>query len=95
MGELSRLKGLGPKSERCLNEIGIHTRRELEDAGPVQAYLRLQRAGMNPSLNFLYAMVGALQDCHWNDIARSERARLLAELDGAKEAEELMSGGRG
>jgi len=22
MGELSRLKGLGPKSERCLNEIG-------------------------------------------------------------------------
>ncbi len=95
MGELSRLKGLGPKSERCLNRIGIHTRRELEATGPVQAYLRLQRAGMNPSLNFLYAMVGALQDCHWNDIARSERARLLAELDGAKEAEELMSGGQG
>lgn len=31
MGELSKLKGLGKKSELCLNEIGIYTKKELQE----------------------------------------------------------------
>ena len=92
MGELSKLKGLGPKSERCLNEIGIHTRQDLEETGPIRAFLRLKKEGRTPpSLNFLYAMIGALEDRHWTEIARTRRQQLLLELDGYTELEKLLA----
>ena len=91
MGELSKLKGLGPKSEKCLNEVGITTRKELEEFGAVKAFMKLRREGsIKPSLNFLYAMVGALEDKHWADIAKSEKGRLLMELEGYRELEEML-----
>ncbi len=90
MGELSKLKGLGPESERCLNEIGIRTREELEAIGPVRAFMKLTKEGsVRPSLNFLYAMVGALEGRSWTDIAASERERLLLELEGYRELKAL------
>ena len=91
MGELSKLKGLGPKSERCLNEIGIKTRHDLETIGPVRAFLKLRsECSTKPSLNFLYAMVGALEGKHWAEIAKSEKGRLLLELDGYQELERVL-----
>ena len=91
MGELSKLKGLGPRSEKCLNEIGIHTRVQLSALGPVQAYIKLtNECSIKPSLNFLYAMVGALEDRHWADIARSERRRLIFELQDFAELENIL-----
>jgi len=33
-------------------------------------------------MNFLYAMVGALENKHWIKIAKTERERLLMELEG-------------
>lgn len=91
MGELSKLKGLGPKSERCLNEIGIRTKNDLERIGPIQAFLRLRtECSTKPSLNFLYAMVGALEGKHWADIAKSEKGRLLLELEGYQELERIL-----
>ena len=91
MGELSKLKGLGPKSEKCLNEIGIKTKSDLETIGPIQAFLKLRKeSSIKPSLNFLYAMVGALDGRHWADIAKSEKNRLLMELEGYQELEKLF-----
>ena len=91
MGELSKLKGLGLKSERCLNEIGIRTKDDLEAIGPVQAFLKLRtECSTKPSLNFLYAMVGALEGRHWADIAKSEKGRLLMELEGYQELEQIL-----
>ncbi len=91
MGELSKLKGLGPRSEKCLNEIGIKTRSDLELVGPIRAFLRLrEECSIKPSLNFLYAMVGALEDKHWTVIAKSEKGRLLMELDGYQELEQIL-----
>jgi len=91
MGELSQLKGLGPKSEQWLNEVGIHTQDDLARVGPVRAFLRLQQArNMQPSLNFLYAMVGALENEHWIDIAKTEKGRLLLELDGFKDLQKML-----
>jgi len=91
MGELSKLRGLGPKSERCLNEIGIKTKSDLEAIGPIQAFLKLrEECSIKPSLNFLYAMVGALEDKHWADIAKSERGSLLMELEGYHELETML-----
>lgn len=91
MGELSKLKGLGKKSELCLNEIGIYTKKELQETGAIRVFMKLKRECSNkPSLNFLYAMVGALEDEHWANIARSEKERLLVALEGYKELEEIL-----
>jgi len=91
MGELSKLRGLGPKSEKCLNEIGIRTLDDLRAVGPVRAFIRLrEEAGIKPSLNFLYAMVGALEDVHWAEIARREKRRLLMELEDYEELRALL-----
>ena len=45
---------------------------------------------INSSLNFLYAVVGVLEGEHWTDIAKSEKGRLLFELEGYKELEEML-----
>ncbi len=91
MGKLRKLKGLGPKSERCLNEIGIHTKEQLQQIGAVRAFVKLKKeCSINPSLNFLYAMVGALEDEHWANIAKTEKGRLLNELEGYRELEEIL-----
>ncbi|GGX80699.1 hypothetical protein GCM10007160_04870 [Litchfieldella qijiaojingensis] len=89
--KLRDLKGLGPKSEKCLAEIGINTPDDLRRVGPVRAFIRLKNeSSIKPSLNFLYAMVGALEDRHWAEIAKSERERLLMELDGYRDLEEML-----
>jgi TfoX C-terminal domain len=91
MGELARLPGLGPASEKQLNVIGIASRADLEAVGPVTAYLRLkEHFGGRVSLNFLYAMVGGLEGVHWTKIARKEKARLLAELDGYAQIDKMF-----
>ena len=92
MCKLSKLKGLGPKSEKYLNEIGIHTKEQLDEIGAVGAYIKLkEQSDINPSLNFLYAMVGALEDKHWAQIAKSEKGRLLNALEGYRELEEILN----
>ena len=89
---LRDLKGLGPESQRQLNTIGIDTRADLEAMGPARAFLKLgKERNKPPSLNFLYAMVGALEDRHWLDIAQSEKCRLLMELDGYRDLEQLVA----
>ena len=91
MGELSKLKGLSKKSEECLNEIGIRTKEDLEKTGAVKVFIKLQKeCSRQPSLNFLYAMVGALENEHWANIAKSEKGRLLIELDGYQELEKIL-----
>lgn len=80
--KLRVLKGLGPKSERCLHEIGIRTQEDLEAIGAVRAFIKLKKeCSIKPSLNFLYAMIGALENEHWVKIAKNERGRLLMELE--------------
>lgn len=92
MTRLSSLKGLGPKSEKELNAIGIFTKEDLENTGPVNAYIKLKKeTGGNVSLNFLYAMVGAIENRHWTDIAKAEKERLLFELEGYAELEKIIN----
>ncbi len=91
MKKLSELKGLGQKTEKYLNEIGIYTKEDLQDLGAIKTFLKLKNeCSIKPSLNFLYAMVGALEDKHWTTIARSEKGRLLFELEGYRELEEML-----
>lgn len=85
------LKGLGPKSEEQLRQVNINTPDELRAIGPVEAFIVLSElAGSNPSLNFLYALVGAVEDRDWRDVAREDRASLLLALEGHRELQRLF-----
>jgi DNA transformation protein len=90
--QLKQLKGLGPQSERWLVQVGITSPEILRDIGPVRAYIRLIESGtVKPTLNFLYALVGAVEDKHWLEIARHEKGRLLLELEGYQELQAILS----
>ena len=92
MGELSSLKGLGPTSEKHLNDIGVYTKTDLEKLGAVQAILKLKNeCGIKPNLNFLYAIVGAIENKHWLDIAKSQRQQLIFELESHQELEKVLN----
>jgi len=92
MGEISKLKGLGPAAEKSLNAIGIYTKKDLEEIGAVKALMILEREqNIKPHLNFLYAMVGAIENKSWLEIAKTEKERLIFELESYKELEQVLN----
>jgi DNA transformation protein len=85
------LRGLGPKSEKLLEAIDIISPDELRSIGAVPAFIALcEKSGSTPSLNLLYALVGALEDRDWRDVATEDRDRLFAELEGYRELQKLF-----
>lgn len=80
------LRNLGPGAEQRLAAIGIDTVAALRERGAVGAFLALKAAGQSPTLNFLWALHGALdpwpEGRDWRDVARSElRVPLLLAVD--------------
>ena len=51
--------------------------------GAVDAFMRVKRAGFKPSLNLLYALEGALLDCHWQEVPESRRTELVQAAEAA------------
>jgi hypothetical protein len=45
--------------------------------------MRVKRAGFKPSLNLLYALEGALRDCHWQEVPDDRRGELVLAADAA------------
>ena len=89
---ISELSCLGPVSEKMLATIGITTREDLQDTGPVQAYLNLeQHLNARPSLNLLYAMKLALEDRPWTSLTREERVNLIMEIEAWHELQTLTT----
>ncbi|HLP98189.1 MAG TPA: TfoX/Sxy family protein [Sideroxyarcus sp.] len=82
---IADLPNLGPKSQQMLAQAGIHTLGQLRELGAVRAYVQVQRAGTNASLNLLWALEGALTGQHWREVAKHERLRLLLELEDARQ----------
>ena len=78
-----KMRNIGPKSAAWLRQVGLHTRADLESAGPVDAYMRVRRAGFRPSLNLLYALEGALTDCHWQEVPAERRQELVEAAEAA------------
>lgn len=60
---------------------GIRSVEQLQVMGSVAAYNAVRDAGCSPSLNFLWALEGALTDRDWKEVARNERSALLMQLD--------------
>lgn len=78
-----KLRNIGPKSAAWLRQVGLHTPEELAEAGPIEAFMRVKRAGFKPSLNLLYALEGALRDCHWQEVPDARRSQLVEEAEAA------------
>jgi hypothetical protein len=78
-----KLRNIGPKSAAWLRQVGLRTEDELRAIGALEAFMRVKRAGFKPSLNLLYALEGALLDCHWQDVPSERRSELLIAADAA------------
>lgn len=64
-----------------LAEVGIRTVDELEQLGPVKAYLRVKALRpRSASLNLLWALAAGLEDRDWRDLSAAEKALLIAEM---------------
>ena len=78
-----KLRNIGPQSAAWLRQVGLRTREDLAGAGTVEAFMRVRRAGFKPGLNLLYAIEGALNDCHWQDVSEPRRGELVAAAEAA------------
>ena len=79
----AELRNIGPKSAAWLRQVGLRSAQDLVAVGAVQAFLKVKRAGFKPSLNLLYALEGALADCHWQEVPEARRHALIADLEAA------------
>ncbi len=86
-----KIRNVGPKSAAWLRQVGVRTHEDLVRVGPVEAFMKVKRAGFRPSLNLLYAMAGAIDDCHWTDLPEDRRASLLFEVDAAEAVNPIKS----
>lgn len=79
----TKMRNIGPKSAAWLRQVGLRTLDDLAAVGTVEAFMRVKRAGFKPGLNLLYAIEGALLDCHWQDIPEDRRHELILAADAA------------
>jgi len=78
------MRNIGPTSSRELSEIGIGNRDQLRALGIEETTRRLLfrfASEKKISLNYLYALEGAIHDRDWRDItpARKQELRSLLE----------------
>ena len=78
-----KMRNIGPKSAAWLRQVGLRTPEDLAAAGPVEAFMRVKRAGFKPSLNLLYSLEGALCDCHWQEVPDERRTQLVEQAEAA------------
>lgn len=79
----AKMRNIGPKSAAWLRQVGLRTLDDLAAVGTVEAFMRVRRAGFKPGLNLLYAIEGALLDCHWQDVPEERRHELILAADAA------------
>ncbi|NQV81900.1 MAG: TfoX/Sxy family DNA transformation protein [Alphaproteobacteria bacterium] len=75
--KLGALKNLGPAPAAMLEADGLHAAEQRRTVGAVAAWCQANMG--NPrgvSLMLLYALQGALSDCHWNVLPEAFRAAL-------------------
>ncbi len=75
--ELIELKNLGKTSVQWLNAVGIKTLDQLKKTGSVESYCKVRDRGFKVSKVLLYALEGALNNAHWNELTEEQKHRLL------------------
>ena len=77
----AKMRNIGPKSAAWLRQVGLRSLEDLAAVGTVEAFMRVKRAGFKPGLNLLYAIEGALLDCHWQEVPEERRQELILAAD--------------
>ena len=80
---MQKMRNIGPKSAAWLRQVGLRSLEEITAIGTVEAFMKVRRAGFKPSLNLLYALEGAILDCHWQEIPDARRSALVADAEAA------------
>src|SRR5262245_22344313 len=86
-----KIRNIGPKSAAWLRQVGLRTQEDLARVGPVEAFLKVRRAGFRANLNLLYALAGAVDNCHWGDLTEERKSGLVLELDAAGAASSIRT----
>ena len=79
--KMDSLKGLGPKSIKMLNTIGITSYQQFMEKDPYDIYAKLKKEFPDLSMNMLYALIGAQEDIHWQEVASKRKTEILMRLD--------------
>jgi hypothetical protein len=87
----NKIRNVGPKSAAWLRQVGVRTHEDLVRLGPVEAFMKVKRAGFRPSLNLLYALAGAIEDCHWADLPDERKAALVQAAESAEAANPIKT----
>ncbi len=82
--DLLALKNLGNTSVNWLRTVGIHTRDDLAQIGPVAAYNRIRERGIKVSKVLLYALQGALLDLHWTELDPGLKQQLVEQSESPR-----------
>jgi len=64
-----------------LRSIGIASLEALRARDPFAVYAVLKANVPGTSLNFLYGLIGAIEDVHWQEIKRTRRTEILLRLE--------------
>jgi hypothetical protein len=78
---LSTLRNLGPTTRQWLESINLGSPAALRRVGAIAAYVRLRRSRPGVSINALYALVGALENCDWITIMRTRKLELALRVE--------------
>ena len=87
----SKIRNVGPKSAAWLRQVGVRTQDDLVRIGPVEAFMKVKRAGFRPSLNLLYALAGAIENCHWADLPDERKSALVAAVESNEAANPIKT----
>ena len=89
--EDNKIRNVGPKSAAWLRQVGVRTQDDLNRLGPVEAFMKVKRAGFRPSLNLLYALAGAIENCHWADLPDERKSALVQAVESAEAANPIKT----
>jgi len=73
---VANLRNIGTATASWLRDVGINTRAQLVQTGPVLAYQLVCRRHPEASLNLLWALTAALEGCDVRELPEEEKARL-------------------
>jgi hypothetical protein len=87
----NKIRNVGPKSAAWLRQVGVRTQDDLNRLGPVEAFMKVKRAGFRPSLNLLYSLAGAIENCHWADLPDERKKELVAAAESDQAANPIKT----
>jgi DNA transformation protein len=84
---ISTLPGIGPITQRWLDEAGIGTVDALRSIGAVEAYRRLKfMFPRKVTLNAVYGLEAAMRGCRWADLPPDVKVILRQEAEAIDQA---------